>query len=411
MYIILKGFAIRHTEEGGSVWPISSMLVASGFSFLNAVILTRIFDAEAYGVYRYVLAWIIVSSFFTLAYSHLPLTQAVIEGKDRTFFSTIKMRVKFGLVGLLFFAGIAAYYFAQGNTELSLLFALYAPFVVISETLTSYVAYFQGKRLLRTNFHFDLFTAILGTIVVVTVALATHNIIYAFLANIISTFIPRLFGIWYVYGKMDHTAQDEDIEKYSFKLTVSGAFEIASQMVDKTIVFHIVGAAGLTFYIFSTLFVDQFKEIGRILIWKNILLDSKKDSKAMSCGLVLFLSLVAIILYAGTAPILYSVFFPAYISIIWLSIAYSLTFLTLLGYISMYKYQSTKATKYVGLYNILSLITTVLCVYLGARYYGVRGAVMGLGLSKLVVTVCMVRLFNSANRTGRSSIQSVSSDV
>lgn len=392
MFNRLSQLFSNQAKEGGGLWPVGSIIVANVFSFINAVILTRIFDADAYGVYRYVLAWIVVSSFFTLSYSHLPVTQAVIEGKERTFFSALTMRMKFGILGSLFFACIAAYYFIQGNTLLATLFAIYVPFVVASETLTSFVAFLHGKRWMRTNFYFDLGSAILGTLAIIVVALTTHDIVLAFLANVVSTFIPRVFGVWFVSRHVDYRSGSEQIEGYSIKLTISGVFEIISQMVDKTIVFHLLGAQGLTLYIFATIFVDQFRELGRVLVWKYIFLDFKQGSKIHVQSIIIF-AFIAFILYAAVSPILYIVFFPVYTAVTGLSMLYALSFFMLPTYFSMYTYQATKATRYVGMYNVATLVFVITGVGVGATVAGVPGAVIGLLLAKLTVGYGMMPFF------------------
>ncbi len=395
MYKILKGFFIHHSKENGSAWPIASMFVASFFSFLNAVILSRLFAPDEYGVYRYVLAWIILSSFFTLSGSHLPLTQAIQEGKDSTFFSVLKMRMKYGFLGVLFFLLISAYYYLQGNALLASLFALYAPFVVISETLTSYVAFLYGKKKIRINFYIDFFSAILGTVSVIVAVYLTQSIVIAFLANIVSTWIPRIIGVMYATSQTKEGRKAEDVTKYSFKLTLSSSLEVLAQSLDKMIVFHFLGAASLSFYIFATLFVDQIREVIRVLIWKYILIDSSENaySNKVSFSKVFLCSLGVFLVYATFAPLLYKLFFPQYVSIVLISILYSLSFFSSIIFISMYEYQLHKKTRYVVVYNIALLTLVVVGVTIGSIYYGVMGAVIGLLVARLLSSIGMLRIF------------------
>ncbi len=388
-------FSKTHFQEDGSFWPVASMFIASFFSFLNAVLLSRLFAPEEYGVYRYVLAWIILSSFFTLSGSHLPLTQAIQGGKDSTFFSVLKMRMRYGFLGVLFFLSIAAYYYLQGNTQLSLLFALYAPFVAVSETLTSYVAFLYGKKKVRLNFYIDLFSAILGSVSVILAVYFTQSIVIAFLANIVSTWIPRLIGVAYVASQTREATETENVEKYSFKLTLSNSFEALAQSLDKMIVFHFLGGAGLSFYIFATLFVDQIREVLRILIWKYILIDSSENNyrDKVSFRKVFLYSFGLFLVYAIFAPLLYKLFFPQYVSVVFLSIVYSLSFFSSVVFISMYEYQLQKKTRHVIIYNVVLLALILVGVTVGSINYGVTGAVIGLLAARLISSVGMLRAF------------------
>lgn len=388
----------KYLSQSSGSWQLLSIVCISLSSFLAAVVLSHLFTPEEYGVYRYILAWTILSSFFTLSGANFAVTQATLDGAPGTLFSMIKARLLLGVFGALFFAGVAAYYLFQGDTELALLFAVYAPFVAISEGLTSHLGYFLGKKQLRTNFLFEVSTNISVTLFVIGGVLIYGSVLAALVINFIVTFLLRLFGTLYVVRKIPRNARSENVLQYSAKLTVFNMFEVATQFIDKVIVFHFLGAAGLAFYVFTVIFVDQIRELLRVVIWKNVILDKETVSVFSFASLRTVVSVCAGVLflaYAVLAPTLYQVFFPKYVSVVFPSVIYALSFFTVYMYIPMYRYQQERRTRMYGVHQIVILLSVVVFISLGAIYFGLLGAVAGALLSKVVATFSSYVLYGS----------------
>ncbi len=390
--------AKKYFNQSSGSWQILSIICISISSFAAAVVLSHLFTPAEYGVYRYILAWTVLSSFFTLSGANFAVTQATLDGAEGTLFSVIKTRLAFGLFGALFFGVVSAYYYLNGNSELGLLFALYSPFVALSEGLTSHLGYFVGKKQLRTNFLFEVSANIAGTFFVITTVLLHGTVVAALLVNFLVTFLVRVFGTLYVLRKISRTARRENVLVYSAKLTLFSAFEVATQFVDKVIVFHFLGAHGLAFYVFTIIFVDQLRELFRMVIWKNIILD-KEHLLPFRVGklplTVIAYSLLLAVLYALAAPFLYQFFFPKYVSVVTASTVYALSFFTAYMYIPMYRYQQDRKTKRYGLHQLLVLFLTVLFISLGSLYFGLMGAVIGALFSKIMAALSSVFMYET----------------
>jgi O-antigen/teichoic acid export membrane protein len=386
----------KYLSQSSGFWQLLSIVCISLSSFLAAVVLSHLFTPEEYGVYRYILAWTILSSFFTLSGANFAVTQATLDGAPGTLFSTIKARLILGVFGALFFAGLAGYYLFQGNTELALLFAIYAPFVAISEGLTSHLGYFLGKKELRTNFLFEVSTNVLVTLFVICGVFLYGSVLVALVVSFTVTFLLRLFGTLYVLRKIPRNARSENVLHYSAKLTLFNMFEVAAQFLDKVIVFHFLGAAGLAFYVFTVIFVDQIRELLRVIIWKNIILDKEAISIFGFANLRMVVSVCAVVLfvvYAALAPTLYEVFFPKYTSVVFASAIYALSFFTVYMYIPMYRYQQERRTRMYGVHQMVILISVGVFISLGAIYFGLIGAMAGALLSKVVAAFSSYMLY------------------
>lgn len=373
--------------EAGSIWQFAVTPTTSLFSLIAAVALSHLFTPGEYGVYRYILAWTILSSFFTLSGSNLAITQAALDGADNTFFSVVRKRILFGGIGSLFFLCFAGYYYIQGNTELAALFAIYSPFVVISESLTSYLAFLTGKKKLRTTFLFEFLSTFTITLSVILAAYFNASIFIVVLVNLFATFSVRLAGTLYTLRFIGKKSLTQDVTLYSSKLTLFNSFEIATQFIDKVIVFHFLGADGLAFYVFTVIFVDQIREFFRIVIFKKIFLEGYENTykqNALFRAKIAFYAVGAFILYGITAPYLYSIFFPKYVEVITYSIVYALSLFTVFLYVPMYVYQHERKTRQYGLHQMFIFTATALCLIVGASSYGLMGAIVGLLFTKVM---------------------------
>jgi len=383
-------------KEDGSIWQLVVPITTSFFSFIAAVALSHLFTPGEYGVYRYILAWTILSSFFTLSGSNLAVTQAALDGADRTFFSVVRKRVLFGLVGFLFFMCLAGYYYTQGNAELATLFAMYSPFVVISESLTSYLAFLTGKKKLRTAFLFEFLSTFAITLSVLTAAYLNAGIFIVVLVNLFATFLVRLLGTLYTLQFVTTESPIQDVTLYSSKLTLFNSFEIATQFIDKVIVFHFLGAHGLAFYVFTIIFVDQIRDFFRIVIFKQVILENQRQTGqavGLLRGKLMLYTLVAFIGYGVVAPYLYSFFFPNYVEVVVYSIVYAISFFTVFLYIPMYTYQRERKTRQYGFHQLGIFIATGVCLTIGASSYGLMGAVVGLLLTKVISSLFSLFLY------------------
>jgi O-antigen/teichoic acid export membrane protein len=334
--------------KGGS-WLALGQVVASASVFVLAIAFANLLPREIYGTYKYVQSVAGILAIFGMSGINTYIAQAVARGKEATFVSGMKARMRWGLLGGAAGLLVAVYYFFAGNTLLSEAFLIAAFITPFVDALGLYNVYLQGRRMFREAIVYFSIVQIVSSAVVLVTILFTDNLFLLVAAYFLPLALLRGYFHLRTLAKFPpNTEDDPQAISYGAHLSVINVLGQAANYIDTIIIFHALGAIPVALYSFALAPIAQITA----LYQKNLppLAIPKLANRSMASIdrmlwrrlLLLAVFGVAIVAaYIIIAPYVFHLVFPKYVDAIHLSEALSL--LLLIGLPSAYLSAATQA--------------------------------------------------------------------
>lgn len=375
----------------GGFWLTLGQIFASGAAFILSIAFANLLPQETYGTYRFVLSIAGILSISTLPGVWTAITQSVARGHRKTLILGTKVRLAFGIVGIITSSIISAYYFVNENKVLGISFIIVAIVITFYESFSNYDAYLYGIKDFRRSTKYFLINQTVSTTTLLVTLLLTNNVFIIIGAYFLPWTILRFF--FFIKTKRELTTldtEDPGVKKYGAHLSLISVLSVVAANIDKILVFHYLGALELAIYAFSIAIPDQMKAaLNNVssLALPKFSEKSKEQNiigiwpKIAKFGVIVIL---ASVVYVFVAPIIFNVFFPEYIESIKYSQIYALSTVGLLVSIPVALMQAGKETKKLYSYNIISSLIQMVLLYILVVNFGLMGAIISRVITRFV---------------------------
>lgn len=367
----------------GGAWITVGQIIVSAASFLLAAVMANFLPQATYGTYKYVLSIVGLLAIATMPELNSAIAQAVAAGHEGSFKPAVKIRMRWGTIGSAISVAISGYYFWQGDDVLKIAFLMIAVFLPLMEPLTMYFSFLQGKKLFKES---SLYNAAVQLISVATMIVTIHfskNILIILLAYFFSLTLSRLLFYEITLAKFPPNDQhDHDTMRYGRHLNLISIGEIVVDQLDKILLWHTLGAQAVAIYFFSTMPIDQFRNLlsfmKAIAFPKLTAQDPETLKKTLPIKMLKLSAIISIpvLIYILLAPYLFDIVFPQYRE----SVIYSqIAALSLLFYAKKFMGMSLLAKKQIrSMYtsSVSVSVFNILAFLLLIPRFGIMGAIL-----------------------------------
>lgn len=371
-----------YLTKGGS-WLILSQIVYALSAFFLTIAFAHFLPKEVYGTYKYVIAIAAILVLPSLGGMNTAIAQSIARGNEGDFFSALRKRLSWGMIGGAGSLFLSLYYFIQGNTELSLSFAVIAPFIPFYDSLSLYLAVLQGRKRFDISVLYSSASQIIAMIILVTTIIITQNLFIILIVYFVQWIIIRA-----IFQKITITKwplnqkTDAGILSIGTHLSLINIFPLIAQQMDKIILFHYVGPLQLAIYSLALAIPEQVKSMVKnlqIIILPKFSIKTRDEiHESVMSKFLLFMAILGIIsvVYWTVAPIIYKILFPKYLESIFYSQIYSISIIASVLVLPYSMLQAKLATKELYQFNILRSIIQIVFLCIGAFYFGVLGVII-----------------------------------
>lgn len=325
----------RYLAKGG-FWSSVDFIVGSTLSFVLLYIFANFLTQETFGIYKYILSLVGSLSFVTLTGLNSAVVQAVAKtGNNGILPYAVKLQLKWNFVFTLVTGAAGGYYFLNGNQTLAYtlwLMAIAFPFDIL---LNTYGPFLVGKKDFKRGTLYGSTTNIVHVSALIIAALFSDNVLILLAVYILFRIIPNFYFYFKTIRvfKPGPLSREEKKEIFNFAKHISFVHILSTiaQHLDKIVVFSYAGAAPLAVYGVAMAIPERirayFKNIGGVMLpkisAKNIEEIKPVFYKRIWQGM--FLGLAASLAYILAAPVIFKIFFPAYLESVLFSQVFSLT--------------------------------------------------------------------------------------
>lgn len=386
---------LRYLVSSGS-WIVLGQGVSTATSFIIAVAFANLLPVATYGAYKYLLSIASFFAIFTLPGMVTAVTRAAAQGKGSTMHSALRLRILSSLIGSSAAVISGGYYLIQGNFELGvglLVIALTLPFF---DTFTIYNAYLSGRQMFRSLTLLHVLAQIVSMLCVLAALFYTDRITIILAAYFVPLAAIRL-GIYLTIARsVPQGTPDADTLRYGSHLSAMGILGIASQTVDKWLLWHFLGPIELAMYAFAIGIPEQLKGpmkgVGDLALPKfseRSHSDMQRSLKVLWYRTALYgVALLVIALsYIALAPTIFSFFFPQYVSSVLYSQIFALSLISGITVVPQAALAAHRKTAEQYAINSVQPVLQIILFLVLIPAYGVLGAVTALLLTRVLVTI------------------------
>lgn len=367
-----------------SFWVFIGQITTSLTALIVMVVLANVLSKETLGAYRFIISALTILSVFTLQGVHPALVQSVARGVRVDIDALLRQKILWSIMGLFATLLVAGYYFAQANIVLGAAFLTVAVVMPLYGAYFIYFFYLQGQQRFAAASIIHALGRIFFMIVMIITALIAPTLLPLTIVFLVSTVAAQYVGYRW-FKKHEETLeydQDPELMPYAKHMTVVTAFPFIAANIDKVLVWNILGAVPLAIYSIAILFPQESSRIGRI-VSQVILPKLSKQAGSIDIAsfikkLILFevIMIAGWLIYALIAPLLFSLFFPAYIDAVGASIIAMLILLSMPLYIIRQFFIANKNKKELNRVLIITPIIQTICLYFALISFGMWGAVV-----------------------------------
>lgn len=323
-YLIKGGFLLSSAE-----------VINLALGFLLSIAFANLLPKEIFGTYQYALSLASLLAIITLPNMNMAIIQAVARSYDGSIMPTIKLRLKWALLGSLICIIVAGYYFfLDGNSTLSVVYLIIAFFLPLINSLDIYNAYLKGKKLFKKLTKYTILKNLINFLILIPVLFLTDNIYIILIAFFGSTALLNIIFLKNTFkNNVLNTHNDPKTMSYGKHLNIMGVISVISLHIDKIIIWFFLGPIEVAIYTFSKSLPEKiilfFEPIGSLSMPKFSRQEDgvlkKYIPKKVFQSFIIFIPIT--VLYIILCPYFFRLVFPQYLDSIIYSQIYSLIIL------------------------------------------------------------------------------------
>lgn len=382
----------------GGFWLTLTQGISSFSAFLLAIAFANFLPPETFGAYKYILSFASILLIPSLPEINTALTQSVARGFEGSFFSALKIRIKWGFLSSFLSLLLSFYYFFRGNFLLGGGFLIATIFLPFFESLGTYQALLLGRKDFFHSAKYNIFSQLGHFLILILSLLISKNLFFILLAYFISLTTLRLFFLKKVLKKYPPNRQlDPETISYGKHLTLMSILGNVAKYLDKLLIFHYLGAKELAIYTFATSPLNHlasFLNNLKVLTFPKFANGEKEKIKSGLRKRLIFLILFLggiILIYFLLAPYLYRLFFPKYPEAIFYTKIFAFSLIGIIGGLFNNFLRAQKEIKklyqlsfFAPLYNIAGMFLAV--------QFGLEGIVIGKVILEIINLIYLARL-------------------
>lgn len=381
----------------GEFWLMSGQILSSASTFLLAIAFANLLPKETYGVYKYILSVFGILAISNLRGLETPLSQAMARNYEGDFFTILKAKMKYGVLGTLSSLGIALYYYLNSNNTIAISFLIISVFLPFFEPLGIYHIYLLAKKRFRQATIYLSITQIVATLSMIAVLFITSNIFVIILIYFTSWTVLRLtFLSKTIKNNPPNKLQDHNTLSYGKHSTLINILASLIGSADSILLFHYLGAIDLAIYSFAIAPVMQFRGLFNNLpaiALPKLATRSIAEIDKIFWRRFMMLSFIGVgitIIYIFLAPLAFKIFFPKYLDSTLYSQIFAITIILTLGQSFIGPVLNSRLTiipkKMLYLWNIPG-ITFIISAFILIHPLGIMGVIISRLLSSIITTV------------------------
>tara|TARA_B100000579_G_C22844942_1_gene863764 strand:+ start:769 stop:2037 length:1269 start_codon:yes stop_codon:yes gene_type:complete len=247
---ILK--AILYLRKHG-IWMLSGKIFLMGSGLIISIILTRLLSLSEYGEYRYLFSLLLIFAFFSLPASTNAIIRFVPQGKDWSFISLSKLRMKASVLGSIAFLCLALNaHFSKSETS-PFIYVLLSLFFPIYHSFDLFEYFLQAKEKFKKLTILQVLRAFIRLTATVLICWITKSAVYTLITFLCITSVFNIIS--YILIKRDyHIIKDSrifsksDIHKMAVRLSIVGLLPMVSNHLDKILIGNYINTESLAIY-------------------------------------------------------------------------------------------------------------------------------------------------------------------
>lgn len=366
-------------------WLTFGQIINSVSVFLLSIAFANLVSKEIYGIYRYLLSTIGLLAIFSLSGMGNALAQAVAKGYDSSLKFAYKIKMRWGIIPLVFSLSVGAYYLFKGNPAFALIYALAGITFPLIDSASLYNDFLYGKTEFKKSIKFYVIQNIAFTAaLILTILIYPENaLIFVLLYLVFQVFFTNFWYRKVVKNIPREKGVDNGILKYAKHLSVINILSVLADKIDTIIIFQLLNPAQLAIYSFAIAPPEQIKALIKNIVpismpkFANRQMGEIKATLWKKLLLLFFAIVIVVIAYYLAAPLIYKIFFPKYLDSVKLSQVYAVSLIFTFAMPLMSIFQAHKKVKELYFVNNFSSITLIIAVFGGVYFYGLMGAILG----------------------------------
>ncbi len=333
---ILLTFIRDHLAKKQSLENVFHLYLGNTVSaiggFLVVIILANALNQNDYGNYKYVFSIVGILSVLSFTGSFRNLTiQSTAKGFDGILSYLFKRNLQLSFPMLLGGLVVSIYYFFNDNNFLGWAILLATFTTVLGNNSILAYGYVNGRKKYKEIFYLQSIQSVVTVLTLFITTLFTQQLLTIFCVSVLTSAIIATAFVIFVRKKwVRNNDTNPELLRYGKHLNILGVISTIMMHIDSILIFKVIGSHGLAIYALATPFVDRltgflkttyffvlpkFTEQGHLKARTHLV---KRSLAGLCLGLVVFA------LYYVTAPILFELFFPAYLESVNLSRLFAL---------------------------------------------------------------------------------------
>ncbi|MBI4068332.1 oligosaccharide flippase family protein [Candidatus Kaiserbacteria bacterium] len=383
-----------------NAWLFVGRMIAVGSGVVLTIAFANLLTPTAFGTYKYIIATAGFVGAFSLAGLATSGTRMVAQGHKNGIPHLFLMYTLSSIPASVITALVSIYYFYMGNAVLGFGMA----FVAITNVYNGLVlnkSLFSGLTDFKAQFWYGVPRTIVPIVIMIATLFITKNLIIVFTAY----FLGNLAVGWVTYVlSMRHAGVDAASEnkeatreaiRFGFHMSIIGGIGVAAAQIDQLLLWHFVGPVELAIFTFA---IAPIRELRGLLdnfspiIFARFAVRTRDELRAsipLRAKQIFLVSLVITALYSFTAPYMFNIFFPQYLSAVFLSQLLALTILlqpkSVMENALGAQGETTRRYIIIAATQALKLILSASLIPL----YGLNGAIAGLLLTELGTAIIL----------------------
>lgn len=307
-YVFVNGF-----------WYVVGRIFVFLIAFISFYFLTNLLTQTDYGTYQYILSAFSILSVFSLAGIDTSIIKSIAQGKEKTFLLAVKTKFKWSLIGGLFAFLSSLWYFLHHNFLLGFSFLLITIFLPFIPIFNLYLSYFQGKKRFDLQSQALILVNLAELLFLIPVLIFTKNLILVLIAYFLSQFLVNLIIFIYTLRQIKKSEIDDSAIEFGKHLSLMSALGILGDQIDRIVLWQFLGPVSVAIYSLAKIPYQRVCEIIPLSALALPKISEKEISQIKKKVLVLTFKLLPFFIIASlaliiSAPIIYKILFPKYLS-------------------------------------------------------------------------------------------------
>lgn len=385
---------------GGSFWLVLEQMTAMVLALTLAVAFGHFATQDTYGNFKFALSLASIISAFSLINVGTAVAQSAARGDEGTLRQGFSLYIRWSALMISIGLVTSGYYLYQGNAFLAsslLLITAISPFL---NGFSLYRSFLIGKQDFRRTSLYTIAGNVLPTFaVMIALFVLDERAIYLVATYYIANILVNAFLYVRTIRLANNATQDPNLFQYGMHLSTMNVISTIADKIDSLFVFSFLGPMQLAVYSYAIAIPEQIKgvmknvdtlsmpafarrslpEIQRT-IWKRLFI----------FGLVTILVIIA---YALTAPYIFSLLFPVYVSSVPLSQLYaiSLIFSVVVPITSIFR--AHRKTTELYIVSNIGPIALIILLPIFTILWGIEGAILSQIVYRLITSSAVLILF------------------